>query len=347
MIKRFLLLAFTPLFNFLQSCISPLGQCIDPTVSDSYYYSKSSEKEVIYSPMGNWFELGKTKFTTDATTFKPLSREIGKDKNHIYYESYIQPHIDYHSFQIEGLILRDKHHVYYKPTDYTHKLMVVEDANPKTFETILLSAKHYYPWWAKDDQHYFLNYKKVKVDYATFRFLNPDLVADRQHLYLVETDTLKIKADITAPLEQLDQNYTRMGNTLFYQHPTHGFASIAFDNINSIKIIDDEYILVNNTPILKGAYLQTKVDTESFETFPDWNYIYARDKNHVYYEGEIIQEADVNSFEVVGFRYAKDNKHVYYEKHIVPGAQPKSFYLKDDITPTDGKNVYHQGKPVQ
>ncbi|RLK02522.1 hypothetical protein C8N27_1664 [Tenacibaculum discolor] len=38
----------------------PFAGPVDKSISDSYYYSKS-KRNICYSPMGNWFELGKEK----------------------------------------------------------------------------------------------------------------------------------------------------------------------------------------------------------------------------------------------------------------------------------------------
>ncbi|RAW02217.1 DKNYY domain-containing protein [Pseudochryseolinea flava] len=343
MVSKVLSFILTPIFRPIFRFLSPLGPCVNKSVSDSYYFSKKSKQELIYSSMGNWFELGKHKFPADALTFIPLANDIGKDKDHIFFQ-YQPQQVDYTSFNIKDkTILRDKDHVYYRPYEYSHQLLVVEQANPETFTYLTVDDNNYS--WSRDAHHYFYYHKKVDVHYPSFKFLTAALVADHHHIYLAYGHELLIKEYVTAPIEKLARCYARMGHTLLYHHSYHGYASFKFDKIDRIKITDDEYILVNNQPIIKGVMLNTPVDTETFETFPDWNYIYARDKNNVYFEGERFASADLDTFEIVGHRYSKDKNHVYYEKEIVLDVDVTKFRIDDNMTATDGKTKFYQGKP--
>jgi len=70
-------------------------------------------------------------------------------------------------------------------------------------------------------------------------------------------------------------------------------------------------------------------------------------KNNVYYENKIIEKADVNSFEIINYSerywkedyYAKDKNYVYYKGNIVIGANPKTFKYVPAIfgEPIDGE----------
>ena len=64
------------------SLFNQLGDPVDKEISDSYYYSTDG-KSMVYSPMGNWFELGKTSFDGDVATFSVLARDYGKDKDYV------------------------------------------------------------------------------------------------------------------------------------------------------------------------------------------------------------------------------------------------------------------------
>lgn len=44
---------------------------------------------------------------------------------------------------------------------------------------------------------------------------------------------------------------------------------------------------------------------------------YAKDKNKVYYRNFMIENADVNSFEIIDSSYSKDKNHIYYEGKVL------------------------------
>ena len=75
--KALFRILFAPLIWLAQAC-SPLGNHVEKDVSDSFYYNKS-KTDVIYSPMGNWFELESTKIGADVESFKVLGRHLAKD----------------------------------------------------------------------------------------------------------------------------------------------------------------------------------------------------------------------------------------------------------------------------
>lgn len=61
------------------------------------------------------------------------------------------------------------------------------------------------------------------------------------------------------------------------------------------------------------------VDRESFEVIDNdpydnkYSYNYAKDKNHVYFYGMIIENADPQSFQIINNKYIIDKNRLYYE----------------------------------
>ena len=49
---------------------------------------------------------------------------------------------------------------------------------------------------------------------------------------------------------------------------------------------------------------------------------YDKDENNVYYDGEIIEGADPETFKYLRLGYAKDKNNVYYDGKIIKGADP-------------------------
>lgn len=345
--KKLFILLLSPLFHFLQSCISPLGECIDEKVSDSYYTSKSSDDEVIYSPMGNWFELGKTKFKADRKTFTPLARNIGKDQQLIYYCHQPQPQVDYSSFQINNDVIKDKQHVYYEPTDYTYNLLIVEGADPSTFHYPPMGKLPYDHRWTKDKTHYFFYYLKTAVDYNSFYAVAADIYADKNFVYIPEEGKLSVKDTVTGKINLIHDNYAVMDNTLFISHTYNGFSKIDFKKITNVKPVDEYCIIVNDVVIVNGKkFPYADLDIATFQTYPEWRYMYSKDKHNVYFEGEIISGADVATFEVLEQLHAKDAKHAYYKKGMLKGVDPKTFHI-DSKTGfiMNGKIRYVNGEP--
>jgi hypothetical protein len=80
-----------------------------------------------------------------------------------------------------------------------------------------------------------------------------------------------------------------------------------------------------------------EIDPHHFETFEVLdNEEYARDKNSVFYVGQIIKNADPKSFEVIGNGYSKDLNNVFLDAKTIVFANPTTFkqlefpYSKDD-----------------
>ena len=184
--KTILKIIFAPVIWLIQAC-NPLGNPVDQDISDSHFYNKK-KTDVIYSPMGNWFELGKTPLNVDIESFQVLNNKFCKDKNHAYYLAAVIEHqkIDVASFTAKtddwmwhiGL---DKEHVYYLERDFKEgetiaKTMLIEGADPNTYKKLDEN-------FAKDDQHYFFDNKMIDVDYASFKKVNKTFYTDKKEAY--------------------------------------------------------------------------------------------------------------------------------------------------------------------
>ena len=69
--------------------------------------------------------------------------------------------------------------------------------------------------------------------------------------------------------------------------------------------------------------------------------VYACDKDHVYYKGDMIPSADVATFRDLGYGYGKDRQHVYFEGAIMPYADALTFR----ITPQTSRRNPSQPDP--
>jgi hypothetical protein len=77
---------------------------------------------------------------------------------------------------------------------------------------------------------------------------------------------------------------------------------------------------------------------------------YTKDKNHIYFNDKIFEEADVETFMVLGDTdgsYAKDKQRAYYYGKIIDGADPQSFVALRVWYAFDKNNVYYNEKILE
>lgn len=71
-----------------------------------------------------------------------------------------------------------------------------------------------------------------------------------------------------------------------------------------------------------------------------------RFRNEVYYEGRLVPDADFSSFEDLGFGYAKDRNHVYRFGEILEYVDPSTFRV-DRRFAWNGGSLQRPGRPGQ
>ena len=356
------------LIAFLQSCFSPLGKIIDSEKSESYFFNNSKTK-VIFCSRGNWFELGGPEFEADIASFKVLSEEYAKDKNQVYYRGVKQTHVDAQSFSVAQSIPKDKSHVYSNnDAGYPYKLEIIVDADPQSFTYLYNSFK-----WGKDKQYYFMNSKKIQVDYNSFKIINLNLYYDKDSIYIEHFEGIYNKDSTYTPtyhglkaiektsgeIEKINEYYAKSEYNLYYCDVSIG-GGVGYKKnkltkaISTIKVITPVTVVVNDSLIIfQGSpYPVIDVDVSSFRLLSQDSY-YFIDKNHIYYLNTVIEKADKESFKEIrdanygnGITpYAKDKNHVYFNDKVLEKANPKTFhYDQKKYRWTDGVNSYLENK---
>ncbi|WP_324028216.1 DKNYY domain-containing protein [Maribacter sp. BPC-D8] len=191
------------------------------------------------------------------------------------------------------------HDTYRSGTTYYLKkeavLFKVKGADPNTFKEM---TKKY----AKDSLHVFhQGHKLSRRDAPTFRVLN-----QAQRLFTA------------------DKNGVYQKNKLIPE--SHG-PSFKFINFQLAEDKNQMYHVAGNySTILKGLDSKTAKVLEC-NTCKDR---YIVDKKHVYYEGDLIKEANVNSFQVIEYEYSKDDKHIFYRNKIIKNADYNSFQILEE-----------------
>ncbi|UIR55005.1 DKNYY domain-containing protein [Sphingobacterium sp. SRCM116780] len=304
------------LFSLLGIFLS-CGEQVDPLSQN--YYLKSGE--ICYTPGGNWFERGSVKTDADKNTFQVLSEDVGKDKSHIYYKGYKQPQVDYHSFSIAHGIFKDKNHVYHDNSydiaynsPHSHEWSIIPLADPQTYVKL---TKPYYEF-AKDKNRYFYNNEPLEVDYQSFKIINKRFSKDKNSVYIHDGNTCTPTKFTATTVDSLTDSYILLDNKtlLYYQN---SLFDQHFDIIKNIRVLDNTVVCINDAVIVDGQPFRTKdADATSFEIlFLSSTFFIAKDKNQVYYQEEIIKDADPATYQHMHLSIGKDKNHVYNGTEII------------------------------
>ena len=302
----------------------PLGKPVDPAVSPSYFYGKAG-RGVVYSSQGNWLKLGhKPVEGADRETFQPLGPSVAVDKHQVYFRHNPQPHIDRETFEYVDRVMRDKDHVYV--SRYREELLAaVEGVDVASFR--YLFPEDVNPsMWARDANRYYINHEPIAVDVESFEFLNYGFVADRYLIYRRDSN-LRVVAAVTGPIEVVNRFHLRMGNQIL-SGGTWASRVLDFDEIHELREVG-EYVMVINGEVYDRGTVVPGVDAASLELWPD-NRTYARDAENVFFiftKMVKIEGADRESFapmERVG-SYARDANRVYYGFKVLEDADLETF----------------------
>lgn len=119
-----------------------------------------------------------------------------------------------------------------------------------------------------------------------------------------------------------------------------GCSFIENENNSCYRIKDGEVFLryYGGYPRAKEVFLKVKgADAKSFTFIENSRNgacqggdIYAKDEHHVFYRTEIIDFADVKTFEVMGLGYSRDDNDVFYREKVVEKADAESFCIVDN-----------------
>lgn len=112
--------------------------------------------------------------------------------------------------------------------------------------------------------------------------------------------------------------------------------------------IDGELYYVKSTANGKINTKLIDVDKASFKILKGSNSgvlgnIYGKDKNHVYYKGQLIKDASANSFKILDNLYAKDKSNIFYKTETL-AADLASFEILYSYYAKDKDQVFSQGK---
>jgi hypothetical protein len=279
------------------------GIQIDPK-SKNYYRNR---KGIYYSPLNNWLEVQQTYLhDVDAETFVVLADHFAKDKYKAYFEGSEIKDVDVASFYVDPSGLpKDKYHVYI----YDDK---ISNCRPAKCDIDLVTAEHP-PFlnrfmWLRDKDHYYLDEQRLDIDRNNFHEFGRGWYVDEYQIYDMRWDSqkknyvLNVVDTIQTPLEIIqDTYYLRNGRNIICV----GKVVVRNLDIHTIKQISDLTCAVNDMIIYQGK-IRLK-DTVDVSTLQEVN-MFLKDKNHVYYRFEILDQLDAPTFKHV-------KKDIYEDKN--------------------------------
>ncbi|WP_158799414.1 DKNYY domain-containing protein [Pedobacter sp. L105] len=314
-----------------------LGRLVDQKKSDSYFIT--SDQQILFCQSGNWFELGVDTMQADVKTFKIFSSNIAEDKNFVFYKGQAQKHVRRNSFYIENEIPKDQFHAYY--IDEALGFIIIKNADPKTFENLKGKGQ-----WARDKNHYFLDWKMINVDRKTFAFINTVFSEDKDSIY-ISPDFRNFQSVMPNPggSKSINDQYIKIGKNIYfvYIHPDPKLMTSTFDTIRQVSSINQNVICVNNETVVSYGekFKYDRVDISSFKLFKPVkeegqqshfsNDRYSKDKKNVYYEGQIVSRADVNTYTPLKYGFGKDVKNAFYKTAPLEGVDVQSFAESDTL----------------
>lgn len=337
------------LTTILKAC-SPLGEPVQKEISDSYYYTKKGDG-IIFSQMGNWFELGKMRIEdADVNTFEVISMYVAKDARNAYYHgTKMDIEVDIPTFRVkpDNLIMNhypvDKNHVYYFPE--TDIASILPEADPETFIQTDLS------WGMDKDRVYFIN-KITPLHRNSFEVLNNDFCRDDSTMYAYSYNfgLTPIDAEVSK-LQKVDDRLVHDDKFLYAKTPADPSADqdnvvhvIPFEDISSFKRLNEMYFELDLQVFYYGSLLKG-IKAPAYE---HQEYSYIKSDSLVYYAGQLIEGADAATFEYVARYYSKDKNHVYYMNRIQQGADAKSFHAAENrYYFKDNTKYFDAGKEIE
>lgn len=309
-------------FFFLIYLFSSCSTDTQVDEKSSFYYYSLGKKKIIYREVkdtGGFFPIptGIDRFEledADPKTFEVLDKIIAKDANNVYRRGGKLDNVDAPTFEVlESNLYKDKNNVY---KAHMGILNIWEEVDAPSFELIDASSIS----WARDKNGYLYYYKRVNVDYETFEVVDNRVAYDKDSLYDFQERKSYLwqgKFRRLTVYTFADEKQIIMYNKGLNYYPIKDHNSIhVYDSINRVFEFDGDVYWGN-------AICNIKPDKESYISLGPKH---GKDKNYVYFEGEIISNANSAHFELLeeGSYLGKDDRYVFDREKIIPEVDPNT-----------------------
>ena len=252
---------------------------------------------------------------SDPETFIIMKYRYSKDKNFAYKEGKRIDGADGASFteiqEISGRVYhKDRENVYLKGVK-------IDGADPETF----MAVNHEY---SKDKKNVYREGKNIgKRDSETFKPLNYyEYTEDKNNVYYGDKE---IKGIDRKYFEVVDGPYSKDRKYIYYKTQRVNEA-----DVNNFRIIEDtiyydnSYYRDNNNVFFQGRLLKG-ANPDKFKRLGEYTFYYY-DGTHLYYDGVRMDSVDYNTLVIYdGIDYSKDKNHVYFENRILENADSATF----------------------
>lgn len=246
------------------------------------------------------FFLFKNKLTNESKTY--LGHEYSKDINTVYFDGLKIVNADIKSFQV----LTSYPCCYAKDWKNVYKNNKrIDGVDVDSFEVVSVDSIFSY---AKDKNYaYYLGERILGSDGSSFQYINYAWVKDKNFVYLLNRKVPEID---TQSFHILEGKYAKDKNNIYYY---------AFKNFETS--MDMFYQTMKNTDLNSFKYLGCD---------------YAQDNKSVYFRNVEIKEGDTVTFQIYNedcehLFFAKDKNHVYKDGQILKGTSPHNFDPKNSI----------------
>ena len=212
---------------------------------------------------------------------------------------------------------------------FTNKL--IPKADPNTFIHFNVAGLADRNILSKDKNHVYAENEIVKdADPDSFVYLGPKKIA----FFDLNTKTTNAGKEYQDLYYAIDKNYVFANYKIL-----EGADPNSFQLLDSYYDRDKDFIFYNGEK-LEGS------DAQSFVFYPLSHHTYTRhdsflpgyaiDKNQAYYNFKVMNDVDIQSFEIVKGYYAKDKNHVYFQGFIVPEIDSETFeYINQPLLQHD------------
>lgn len=300
--------------------------------SSKYYYSQDKTK-ILYDSTATvlaFLEGSQDYYVevpADISTFEVISDDFARDDKHLFYAYRILKNGDRTSFYWDKSVNlpKDKDHVYLAETQ-TNYLLVIEDADPETYERVKL--KYSCLKWYRDRNHYYYDHVKTMADRTTLSFESPFFPFDQTYIFRIKNNKV-VSYRYNGTVKVISDHIVHDNVRLFFCAGCYDEKmEFPIENPETVRYYDakNHIFRIDYRIFVKGVLMVAKgLDAESFEVI---DYPYSKDKNQVYYYDNVIEGADPETFEVLSHYYAIDKNKVYKSGKELKDYKPETF-VKD------------------
>ena len=238
-------------------------------------------------------------------SFRKINENFAVDKNRIYllYKNKFEVYNDENASNSAQLLdenLLQTNHGFYSNDDYN-------SLHLPTIGKAKFLGNQYVADEQKVYQLFSSGFKEIKeVNAQSFVVINENFSKDKERVFY--RGIAIYKAD-PATFEPTKYNFAKDKNAVFVD-----YRMIENTDKDSFEIIDEIYSKDKNkvyryTEKVEGA------NPKNFQIIGESEI--GKDDSHLFWNGEILQEADYKTFKVISYNLAKDKNHLYWENKIV------------------------------